>query len=152
MANLNLETLWYERERQELLRAYEAIHGKIDGRIIPHDLPRPKLSDVLRCAQLAKVEPEIWELAKKEAFFTDEQFEHREHMLWMFLRPFTDWFRLKNGLYDHDDWAFALSSVLCEWTRPDFGGDEVATLRRLIFPNRYVDDLANGASKQGDKP
>ena len=152
MKKLDLETLWYERERQELLRAYEAIHGKVDGRIMPHDLPRPKLSDVLRCARLAKAELQIWQAAQREAFFTDEQYEKREGILPNPLSPFREWFRLKNDLYDYQSAPFArINPALREWARPDFDGDEVAALRRLLsesyFREPYIDDLAEDASQ-----
>ena len=141
----DLRSLWYERERQDLLRAYEAIHGKIDGRIVPHDRPLPKLSDVLRCARMAKVEPSIWEVAQREALFSEEQFNNRESVLYIPLTKFTDWFRLKNNLYDFDSWAFSFANTLREWAHPDFDGDEIAALRRLTFPNKYIDDLADDA-------
>lgn len=149
MERLDLNSLWYERERQELLRAYEEIHGSTDGRIIPHDRPLPKLSDVFRCLQLAKTEASIWEVAQREAFFTEDQFDNRESILYMPLGIFTDWFRLKNDLYDHDDWAFSFGPTLRELAHPSFDGDEVAVLRRLTFPNRYIDDLAGDKSMQG---
>lgn len=155
MEKLNLETLWYERERQGLLRAYEAIHGNTMGRIIPHDLPPPKLSDVLRCALLAKAELQIWAAAQREALFTDEQYENREGILPNLLNPFTRWFRLKNDLYDYQSAAFArLNPTLREWARPDFDGDEVAALRRLLqsYPGEkiYLDDLGGDPSQRGD--
>ena len=154
--SLNLESLWYERERQELLREYEAVHGSVDGRIVPHDLPRPKLSDVLRYARLAKAEPQIWEAAQREALFTDEQYERGEGILPKLISPFKQWFRLKNDLYDFEDAAFGrIPLVLREWARPDFDGDEVASLRRLLsepyFSKRYIDDLKKGEAPQGDE-
>lgn len=155
MEKLNLETLWYERERQELLRAYEAVHGSIMGRSIPHDLPLPKLSDVLRCALLAKAEPQIWAAAQKEALFTDEQYENHEGILPNLIGPFTRWFRLKNDLYDYENSAFArINPTLREWARHNFDGDEVAALRRLLqsYPGEkiYLDDLAGDPSQRGD--
>ncbi len=154
MPNLNLETLWYERERQQLLRDYEAIHGSTAGRIIPHDLPRPKLSDVLRCARLAKAEPQIWEAAQREAFLTDEQYENNEGIILRLMSPFIDWFRLKSGLYDHKSAPFhRINPALRVWARPDFDGNEVASLRLLLsekyFSDQYVDDLAVDVPQQG---
>jgi len=150
MEILDLETLWYERERQELLRTYEAVHGKTAGRIIPHNLPRPMLSEVLQCARLAKLEPQIWAAAQKEAFFTDKQFEDREGILLHLIGPFLSWYRLKNELYDHDDYAFMrISPTLREWAHPDFDGDEVAALRRLLLPSSYIDDLLDDVSGRG---
>jgi len=140
-----LNSLWYERERQDLLRAYEAIHGKTDGRIVPHDRPLPKLSDVLRCARLAMAEPSILEVLEREAYFTEEQFNNRESILYIPLTKFTDWFRLKNGLYDYDDWAFSLGPTLREWAQRNLDSKEIAILRRLTLPNKYIDDLAGDA-------
>lgn len=145
MERLELDLLWYERERQDLLRAYEAVHGKVDGRTVPHDRPLPMLSDVLRCAQMARGESSIWEVAEREAHFTEEQFNNRESILYITLYKFTDWFRLKNDLYDHDDWAFSFANTLREWARQDFDGDEVGVLRRLTFSNKYIDDLTEDA-------
>ena len=150
----NVYSTWYELERQELLRAYEAIQGSTQGRIIPHGRPLPKLSDVLRCAQLAKTEPVIWEWAQKEAFQTDEEFEEYGSSLFNILMPYTNWYRLKNGLYDHDDCAFVrIDPTLRALARSEFDRDEVTALRYFLesYPGKiFVDDLKDDASQQGD--
>ena len=152
----NLNSLWYEQERKELLREFEAAHGRTHWHIRPHDLPRPKLSDVLRCARLAKAEPQIWEAAQEKALFTDEQRENREGVLLNLMGPFIDWFLLKNKLYiDYDDTAFvSIIATFREWAHPDFDGDDITALRRILKPfpeaNYLVDDLAEDQSLQGE--
>lgn len=157
MENLRLDSLWYEWERQRLLREYEAVHASVNGRIIPHDLPRPKLSDVLRCARLAKAEPQIWNIAQKESLMSEEElhFEDDGGALLFLMSPFIAWFRLNNSLYDHDDAAFVrIVPTLREWARPDFDGDEVTALRQFLsekfFLKRYIDDLADETPSSGD--
>lgn len=154
-AQPRLNTLWYERERQDLLRAYEMIHGKVSGRIIPHNRPLPNLSDVWRCAQLAKAESSIWEEAQRAALLTVEQFEGRGSYLGDIMSVFVEWYRLKNGLYDLDNGAFCrIVPTLREWARPDFRGSALARLRYYIqsFPGiAAIDDILDQENNEDNR-
>lgn len=143
------ELRWWQREYENLLRAHLIEHGKpepvrLDVRLAT--LPKPKLSDVLRCAQLAKEQPGVWEEARAQAMLPQQVWDDDERRPPELLPLFTHWYRYKHGLQDHLPDAFIIDPVLREWAHPDFDGDEVAALRRILSTipwKSYVEDLAD---------
>ncbi len=144
---------WWEAEYYEMLAAHQVKTGE-KFRITRMDVilatwPKPKLSDVLRCAHLAKEQPEIWALAQEQAKIAIEDWDDDDNRMSNLIALFEGWFVFKNGLRDHDTAAFAsISLLLREWLQPGFDGDEVAVARRILRPSTYIDDLADAA---GDK-
>lgn len=139
------EMPWYQREYEEMLHERQRQPGYQPARNITSDWPKPKLSEVLECARLAKQQPEIWELAKEQAKIPPEDWHHdMDHLMPSMTGPFYKLFMYKNGLEDHLPFAFmTIGRILREWTKSDFNGDEVAVVRAELRPPEYIDDLAD---------
>lgn len=138
---------WWETEYYEMLAEYQERTGDVGGRIISFDWPKPKLSDVLRCARLAKEQPEIWALAQEQAKIPIEEWDNDDNRMSNLIGPFEDWYIFKHGLQDQLPFAFASASLIFrEWLQPDYDGDEIAAARRVLRPSVYFDDL----TEEGD--
>ncbi len=140
---------WWEREYYEMLAARKEREGDAMPRIISRDWPKPKLSDVLRCAHMAKEQPEIWELAQEEALIRLEDWDYNNNRMAHLMSSFHGWFRYKYGFEGYYPGAFgAVGAIIREWAKPDFDGDEVALARSILHPSEYIDDLQGKDSVQ----
>lgn len=133
---------WWETEYYEMLAAHKSKTGE-EPRVIGMDWPKPKLSDILRCARLAREQPEIWALAQEQAQIPLEEWDDDDNRMSNLIGRFEKWFIYKNGLQDQLPFGFAAISLFFrEWLQPDFDGDEVAAARNVLRPSEYIDDLA----------
>ena len=145
---------WWQREYEELLRAHQKAHGnqtpmRFDVRLAT--LPKPKLSDILRCARIGKEQPGVWREAQAQAVLPDEVWDDDECRPRELLPFFAHWYRFKHGLEGYLPDAFVIDPIIRAWAHPDFDGDEVTAARKVLkgIPWRaYVDDLADGSNDE----
>lgn len=139
------ELPWWQREYEELLKKYQEETGDYGGLPIDFDRPKPKLSDILRCAHLAKEQPEIWELAKEQALIPLEEWDDDDNRMSNVSWAFDKWFIFKNNLHDQLPFAFGqFSLILREILQPGFDGNIANAARKVLYPSWYIDDLPVG--------
>jgi hypothetical protein len=142
----NKATRWWEQEYSKMLSEDQAKAGSSAGKLITDDWPKPKLSDIMRCAYLAKEQPEIWNLAQEQAKIPLNEWDNEDNRMSNLIGPFEKWFIYENGLQDHYPFAFsAISLFFREWLQPDFDGNEVEVARQILRPRVYIDDLPEDA-------
>lgn len=142
-----MDTSDWQQEYNDFVRAEQKKRGGKSRIVKPTD-PKPKLSDLIRCAELAKGQPEIWDLAVEKAQKTPEQRDAEEdYHLGEMCDYFASWFRFKNGLRDHLPDSFCyLHNVLLYWAEAGVGGDKIAIARHWFRGESYIDDVTNGGS------